>query len=30
MIDAHGQLRAAGRFHEDVGPSWWNVHRGQT
>ena len=30
MIDTSGHLRAAGPFHEDVGPSWWNVHRGQT
>ena len=30
MIDSGGYLRAAGPFHEDVGPSWWNVHRGQT
>jgi ubiquinol-cytochrome c reductase iron-sulfur subunit len=30
MIDAGGHLRAAGPFHEDVGPSWWNVHRSQS
>jgi ubiquinol-cytochrome c reductase iron-sulfur subunit len=30
MIDAQGYLRAAGDFHEDIGPSWWNVHRGQS
>ena len=30
IIDASGNLRAAGPFHEDVGPSWWNVHRGQS
>jgi ubiquinol-cytochrome c reductase iron-sulfur subunit len=30
MIDAGGYLRAAGPFHEDIGPSWWNVHRSQT
>jgi quinol---cytochrome c reductase iron-sulfur subunit len=30
MIDADGYLRAAGPFHEDIGPSWWNVHRSQT
>jgi ubiquinol-cytochrome c reductase iron-sulfur subunit len=30
MVDASGYLRAAGPFHEDIGPSWWNVHRGQT
>jgi ubiquinol-cytochrome c reductase iron-sulfur subunit len=29
MVDADGYLRAAGSFHEDVGPSWWNVHRSQ-
>lgn len=27
MIDSDGYLAAAGPFHEDVGPSWWNVHR---
>ena len=27
MIDSQGYLRAAGPFHEDIGPSWWNVHR---
>jgi ubiquinol-cytochrome c reductase iron-sulfur subunit len=30
MIDADGYLRAAGPFHEDIGPSWWNVHRSQS
>jgi len=30
MVDAQGYLRAAGPFHEDIGPSWWNVHRGQS
>jgi ubiquinol-cytochrome c reductase iron-sulfur subunit len=30
MIDTDGNLRAAGGFGEDIGPSWWNVHRGQT
>jgi len=30
MIDAQGYLRAAGPFHEDIGPSWWNVHRSET
>jgi len=30
MIDAQRYLRAAGPFHEDVGPSWWNVHRSQS
>jgi ubiquinol-cytochrome c reductase iron-sulfur subunit len=29
MIDSDGNLRAAGRFHEDIGPSWWNVHRAE-
>lgn len=29
MIDSQGYLAAAGPFVEDVGPSWWNVHRGQ-
>jgi ubiquinol-cytochrome c reductase iron-sulfur subunit len=27
MVDAEGHLRAAGPFHEDIGPSWWGVHR---
>ncbi len=27
MIDSQGYLRAADDFHEDIGPSWWNVHR---
>ena len=30
MIDAQGHLRAAGPFHEDIGPSWWGVHRSQS
>jgi ubiquinol-cytochrome c reductase iron-sulfur subunit len=30
MIDDQGYLRAAGPFHEDVGPSWWNVHRAES
>jgi ubiquinol-cytochrome c reductase iron-sulfur subunit len=30
MIDSEGNLRAAGGFHEDIGPSWWSVHRGQS
>jgi ubiquinol-cytochrome c reductase iron-sulfur subunit len=30
MIDNRGYVRAAGHFHEDVGPSWWNVHRSQS
>jgi ubiquinol-cytochrome c reductase iron-sulfur subunit len=29
-IDAQGYLRAAGAFHEDIGPSWWNVHRSES
>jgi ubiquinol-cytochrome c reductase iron-sulfur subunit len=29
-IDGQGYLRAAGPFHEDIGPSWWNVHRSQS
>jgi ubiquinol-cytochrome c reductase iron-sulfur subunit len=28
-VDQQGYLRAAGPFHEDIGPSWWDVHRGQ-
>jgi ubiquinol-cytochrome c reductase iron-sulfur subunit len=27
MIDSDGNLRAAGRFDEDIGPSWWGVRR---
>jgi ubiquinol-cytochrome c reductase iron-sulfur subunit len=27
MIDAEGNLRAAGRFDEDIGPAWWGVRR---
>jgi ubiquinol-cytochrome c reductase iron-sulfur subunit len=27
MIDAEGNLRAAGQFDEDLGPSWWSVRR---
>jgi ubiquinol-cytochrome c reductase iron-sulfur subunit len=30
MIDADGYVAAAGPFHEDIGPSWWNVHRSQS
>jgi ubiquinol-cytochrome c reductase iron-sulfur subunit len=30
MVDGLGYLRAAGPFHEDVGPSWWNVHRSES
>ena len=29
-VDAQGYVRAAGSFHEDIGPSWWNVHRSQS
>jgi len=27
MIDSDGNLRAAGGFDEDIGPSWWSVRR---
>jgi ubiquinol-cytochrome c reductase iron-sulfur subunit len=27
MIDTDGNLRAAGRFDEDIGPAWWGVRR---
>ena len=30
MIDAAGYLRAAGPFHEDVGPAWWSTHRSES
>jgi ubiquinol-cytochrome c reductase iron-sulfur subunit len=30
MIDSGGYLRAAGPFHEDIGPSWWGVHRAES
>jgi ubiquinol-cytochrome c reductase iron-sulfur subunit len=30
MIDGERNLRAAAAFHEDIGPSWWSVHRGQS
>jgi ubiquinol-cytochrome c reductase iron-sulfur subunit len=30
MLDDLGYLRAAGPFHEDIGPSWWDVHRSQS
>ena len=30
MIDPEGYLRAAGPFHEDIGPSWWGVHRSES
>ena len=29
MIDAAGQLRAAGNFSGPVGPSWWAVRKGR-
>ncbi len=30
MITSDGHLAAGGPFIEDIGPSWWNVHRGQS
>jgi len=30
MIDGEGHVRAAGEFREDIGPSWWSVHRGDS
>jgi ubiquinol-cytochrome c reductase iron-sulfur subunit len=30
MIDAQGDVRAAGRFDEDIGPSWWDGRRVKT
>jgi ubiquinol-cytochrome c reductase iron-sulfur subunit len=30
MIGSDGYLRAAAGFHEDIGPSWWGVHRNQS
>jgi ubiquinol-cytochrome c reductase iron-sulfur subunit len=30
MIDSKGYLQAAAGFHEDIGPSWWGVHRAQS
>lgn len=30
MVDSGGYLRAAAGFHEDIGPSWWGVHRNQS
>ncbi len=30
MIDGEGYLRAAGSFHEDIGPSWWGTHRSES
>jgi ubiquinol-cytochrome c reductase iron-sulfur subunit len=29
-IDGQGYVRAAGPFHEDIGPTWWNTHRGES
>ncbi|MGB8881815.1 MAG: Rieske (2Fe-2S) protein, partial [Solirubrobacteraceae bacterium] len=29
-VDARGYLRAAAGFHEDIGPSWWGVHRSES
>ena len=30
MITSDGYLAAGGPFIEDIGPSWWNGHRGQS
>ena len=30
MIDDEGNLRAAGAFHEDIGPSWWGTRRSES
>ncbi len=30
MVDSDGYLAASDTFHEDIGPSWWNVHRGES
>jgi ubiquinol-cytochrome c reductase iron-sulfur subunit len=30
MITSDGYLAAGGPFIEDIGPSWWNVHRGES
>jgi ubiquinol-cytochrome c reductase iron-sulfur subunit len=30
MTDGDGYLRAAAGFHEDIGPSWWGVHRSES
>ncbi|MGO9497140.1 MAG: ubiquinol-cytochrome c reductase iron-sulfur subunit [Solirubrobacteraceae bacterium] len=30
MIDSQGYLRAASGFHEDIGTSWWGVHRAES
>jgi ubiquinol-cytochrome c reductase iron-sulfur subunit len=29
QIDGRGELRAAGKFSDNVGPSWWGVRRGR-
>jgi ubiquinol-cytochrome c reductase iron-sulfur subunit len=29
-VDSQGYLVAAAGFHEDIGPSWWGVHRAQS
>ena len=30
MVGSDGYLHAAGPFHEDIGPSWWGVHRSES
>ena len=30
MIDDEGNLRAAGPFQEDIGPSWWATRRSES
>jgi ubiquinol-cytochrome c reductase iron-sulfur subunit len=30
MIDSAGYLRAAGPFHEDIGPAWWGIRRSES
>jgi ubiquinol-cytochrome c reductase iron-sulfur subunit len=30
MVDSQGYVRAVAGFHEDIGPSWWGVHRRQS
>jgi ubiquinol-cytochrome c reductase iron-sulfur subunit len=30
MIDAAGELRAAGPFDEDIGPAWWGTRRSES
>ena len=29
-VDAQGYVTAAGPFHEDIGPAWWNTHRAES